>query len=131
MDMNPSDKQCELARVMTNSDISNTTIINELKKVLGNFIKRNKEYVIEIYVKNGKTGNMITKMLFNKMYCTLEKEKCIVDKDVVGTHDTQIILPYDEIMDCYEERDEYKQQTVHVILKNSMIIEFECCGMRM
>jgi hypothetical protein len=103
----------------------------KLSKMLGDFLKRNRNYVIEVYFRNGITGNLIVKMLISDGYLKQEKEKCIVDKDVVGTHGTQIILPYDEIMDCYEERDEYNQQTVYVILKNSMIIEFECCGMRM
>lgn len=41
-----------------------------------------------------------------------------------------VMIPYDEVMDCYEERDEYNQQMVQVILKNGMMIYFECVGMR-
>jgi hypothetical protein len=103
----------------------------KMKKVLGNFLVRNKEYVIEIYLKNGITGNMIAKMLIAKSHFKQEKEKCTVGGNITEFGYPQIFLPYDEIMDCYEERDEYNQQSVHVILKNSMKIEFECCGMRM
>ena len=41
-----------------------------------------------------------------------------------------ILVPYDEVLDCYEERDEYNQQMVYVLLKNGMRIDFECVGLR-
>lgn len=103
----------------------------KLTKMLGDFLERNKNYAIEIYFRNGITGNLIVKMLISDGYLKQEKEKCIIGGNIAELDCEQIILPYNEIMDCYEERDEYNQQTVYVILKNSMIIEFERCGMRM
>ena len=41
-----------------------------------------------------------------------------------------ITIPYDEVLDCYEEKDEYNQQMVYVILKNGMRIDFECVGIK-
>lgn len=42
-----------------------------------------------------------------------------------------IIIPFNEVLDCYEEKDEYNQQMVHVILKNGVTIYFECVGMKL
>lgn len=42
-----------------------------------------------------------------------------------------ILVPYDEVLDCCEERDKYNQQIVRVIFKNGIIIDFECVGMRL
>lgn len=40
------------------------------------------------------------------------------------------MIPFDEVLDCYEEKDEYNQQMTHVIMKNGMKVYFECVGMR-
>lgn len=39
-------------------------------------------------------------------------------------------VPYDEILTCYEEVDEYNQRTVYVLLKCGISIDFECVGLR-
>ena len=41
------------------------------------------------------------------------------------------MIPFNEVLDGYEERDEYYQQIVHVILKNGVTICFECVGMKL
>ena len=41
-----------------------------------------------------------------------------------------ITIPYDEVLDCYEEKDECNQQMAYVILKNGMRIDFECVGIK-
>jgi hypothetical protein len=103
----------------------------KLSKMLGDFLKRNRNYVIEVYFRNEITGNIIAKtLIFNKLL-KQEKEKFIIGEHITEFDCTRIFLPYNEIMDCCETRDEYNQQIIYVILKNNIKVEFDCCGMRM
>ena len=107
----------------------------KLKNTLGEFLKHNKDYGVNVYIRNGITGNiMLNMVLAIDRNIKLEDMKYSVSASAnVGDIKccNNISLPYDEIMDCYEERDEYNSQTVHVIMKNGMKFEFECCGERL
>jgi hypothetical protein len=103
----------------------------KLTKMLGDFLERNKEYMVEVYFYDGVTGNMITNKLIVGGFLKEEKERYSIGGNIAEMHGNQIFLPYDEIMDCYEEKDKCIQQSVCVILKNGMKIKFECCGMEM
>lgn len=104
----------------------------KIEKIFSNFMDRNKEYAIHAYVKNGVTGNIIAGLTIpidRTVKPDMEKYSLGWKVDSIECND--MVIPYDEIMDCYEDRDGYNSQTVVVILKNGMKIEFECVGERM
>lgn len=107
------------------------TIKEKTENILGGFLERNENYAIEVYVRNGITNNIITRLLIpiNRSVKSEEK-KYLLKWKVDDIQSNELSLPYDEIMDCYEERDEYNIQTVVIILKNGMKVELECCGDR-
>ena len=99
-------------------------------KTLGEFLERNKEYTVEVYISNLSTNSII-----GKMYITDDPTFKTDDKKVVlewdNRHDimlNNISISYDEILACYDEVDEYEQQMVFVILKCGVSIDFGCCG---
>lgn len=100
--------------------------------ILGGFLDRNKDYAISGNISNGISGNPISDfwMTIDRQYGT--NESVLYMKSNIGEIKSvnHISIPYNEVMACYEERDEYNQQMVHVILKNGMRIDFECVGMR-
>ena len=102
-------------------------------KILGGFLERNKEYAISGNISNGISDNPIS-----DFWITIDRrygsnESVLYLKSNIGDIKSviHILVPYDEVLDCYEEKDEYNQQMVHVILKNGMKIDFECVGLRM
>lgn len=102
-------------------------------KTLGDFLERNKDYTIEVYM-----SNLSTNSILGQMYITDECSFKTDDKKVTLEWDNRhgvvlnnISLSYDEILSCYEEVDEYNQQTIHVILKCGISIDFGCCGLRL
>lgn len=104
----------------------------KIEKIFSNFLDRNKEYVIYAYIRNGMTGNIIASLVIPIERTAKTKEKkYVLEWNNTNMEYNDLSIPYDEIMDCYEERDEYKSQTVVVILKNGMKIELECFGERM
>lgn len=108
------------------------TMKEKVESILGGFLERNKEYAISGNISNGISGNPISDfwMTIDRQYGT--NESVLYLKSNIGEIKSvnHISIPYDEVMDCYEERDEYNQQMVYVILKNGMRIDFECVGMR-
>lgn len=104
----------------------------KVETILGGFLERNKDYAIGVYVRNGKAGNIIVYSLM-----PIDRDIILGEKKYSVSANAgnikccnNISLQYDVILDCYEERDEYNSQTVHVIMKNGMKFEFECCGLR-
>ena len=101
----------------------------KVENILSGFFERNKEYSVNIYIRNGVTDNHIALLLIPVERMIVVKEtKYILEWD--DAQFNNFSLPYEEILDCYEERDGYNSQTVHVIMKNGMKFEFECCGLR-
>ena len=102
-----------------------------MQNILGGFLERNKEYAISGNISNGINGNPISNFLMaiDREYGS--NESVLYLKSNIGDikNVNHILVPYDEVLDCYEERDEYGSQTVHVILKCGVSIEFECVGM--
>lgn len=102
----------------------------KVENILGGFLERNKNYVVHVYLYT-RSKSLISRLTVPIDRNSVQEEKRFLLKwnsGVVEHNDLK--LPYGEIMDCYEERDEYNQQTVGVILHNGMKIEFECCGDR-
>lgn len=108
------------------------TMKEKVDSILGGFLERNKDYVISGNIRNGISGNPISDfwMTIDRQYGT--SESVLYLKSNIGEIKSvnHVMIPYDEVLDCYEERDEYNQQMVYVILKNGMRIDFECVGMR-
>jgi len=94
---------------------------------LNSFFDKNKNYDIEIYVRNTTTRSTIGYIVVaNEREC-INKEKQF---EVSWNNKYENFkVPYDEVLNCYEETDEYGSQTVYVILKCGVSIEFECVGM--
>lgn len=108
-------------------------IKERVETILGKFLERNKDYAVHAYIRNGVTGNTIADMVIPiNRNVELKKENFLLYGNVSNIkYCNNISLSYDEILGCYEERDEYNQQMVYVFLKNGMKIEIECVGLRM
>ena len=104
----------------------------KVERILGEFLERNKDYAISGNISNGISGNPIFDfwMTIDRQYGS--NESVLYLKSSIGDIKSvnHIIIPYDEVLDCYEEKDQYNQQMVQVILKNGIKVYFECVGMR-
>ena len=99
-------------------------------KTLGEFLDRNKEYIVEVYI-----SNPVTKHIIGKMYAATDRVFKTDDKGFTLEWDNRqgivfnnFSVPYDEILACYDETDKYDQQMIFVILKCGVSIDFGCCG---
>lgn len=108
------------------------TMKERVDKILGEFLERNKNYVIELYINNAVTNKRV-----GQMFITMDRTvKTNEDKFEIEWNIEQDIkfnefsFTYDEILACYDEADEYNQQTVYVIFKNGMEFIFECIGIQ-
>lgn len=100
-------------------------------KTLGEFLDRNKEYVIDAYISNPATNHII-----ERMYVTSDRLFKADDKGFTLEWDNRqdimfnnLSVPCDDILVCYNEVDEYEQEMVFVILKCGVSIDFGCCGL--
>lgn len=120
----------QIAKVMKNCGIDSAK--EKVDNILGGFLERNREYAISGNISNGISGNPVSDFLFpiDRQYGSTESVLYLKGnvEDVKSVN--RVSIPYDEVMVCYEERDEYNQQMVYVILKNGMRIDFECVGIR-
>mgnify|MGYP007033168571 CR=1 FL=1 len=100
-------------------------------KTLGEFLERNKEYIVEAYISNPVTNHII-----GRMYVATDRTFKTDDKGFTLEWDNKqdiaynnLSVSYDDILACYDETDEYDQQMIFVILKCGISIDFGCCGM--
>lgn len=120
----------KIVNAMKNYGISE--VKEKVDNALGGFSDRNREYSISGCIRNGVGGSTIADFLIpiDRKIETNER-KFFLRSGMDGIKNVNdITIPYDEVLDCYEEKDEYNQQMVYVILKNGMRIDFECVGMR-
>jgi len=123
----------KIVKTMKENEINKTVLIHEnIAKTLGEFLDRNKEYIVEVYIRNLSTDNII-----GRMYITTDRTIKTNDKKIVLEWDNRrditlnnLSIPYDEVLACYDEVDEYNQHMVFVILKCGVSIGLECVGMR-
>lgn len=98
-------------------------------RTLNRFFEKNKDYAIEVYVRNTNTHSIIGYIVVvpneRELVCNEEKQY----KVSWNNKYSNFTIPYDEVLNCYEETDEYGSQTIYVILKCGVSIEFECVGM--
>ena len=103
----------------------------KVESILGGFLERNKEFAVSGYIRNGMSGNTMSDFLLSIDRKVELNEKKLLVKSSIGDmkYVNSISVPHDDVLACFEEVDEYNQQMVYVILKNSMVIEFECVGL--
>lgn len=98
-------------------------------KTLGGFLERNKEYIVGVYISNCATNHIIGRMAItnDRMLKTDDKGFTLKWGNSNDIKLNNFFVPYDEILACYDETDEYDQQMVFVILKCGVSIDFDCC----
>lgn len=94
-----------------------------VEKVLGTFLERNKNYVIHAYIRKLSSENILAEFSISDRRTKEHDDyyKVIWDEDYV-------VISYADAVNCYEEIDEFGQQSVHIFLGGGIRIEFECCG---
>lgn len=110
----------------------------KVENILGGFLERNKEYVIELCINNAVTNSNIGKLFIaSDRICSADDKKFTLKWDKDENYDVRyndFSILYDEIMACYEEIDKENNikilESVVVILKNGMAFNFGCCGVR-
>lgn len=120
----------KIVNAMKNYGISE--VKEKVDNVLGGFLDRNREYSISGYITNSVGGSTIADFLIPiDRKIESNERKFFLRSGMDGIKNVNdITIPYDEVLDCYEEKDEYNQQMVYVILKNGMRIDFECVGIK-
>lgn len=101
----------------------------KFSKTLNDFLTRNEEYAIQIYLKNTDTDSFIGRFLapIGRNYDQNEKNGFDVSRN--SGYDS-LCISHNDVIACYEEKDEYGSQTVHVIMKCGVTTDFECVGER-
>lgn len=108
------------------------TMKERVDKVLGRFLEQNKDYAVEVYINNAVTSNRMGQVFITMDRTVKADEEKFRIKWNIGQdiNFNEFSFAYDEILACYDETDEYDQQTVYVIFKNGMEFIFECIGMQ-
>lgn len=99
---------------------------------INDFLDRNKDYAVEVYLRSTEADTIISRLLVpsdrnydrngydGNCFRLSWGENCCND----------LTIPYDDVIGCYKETDEYGSQTIHVSMKYGLVIDFECSGMR-
>lgn len=120
----------EIVNVLKNYGISE--VKEKVDNILGGFVDRNREYSISGCIRNGVGDSAIASFLIPiDRKIESNERKFFLRSGMDGIKNVNdITISYDEVLDCYEEKDEYNQQMVYVILKNGIRIDFECVGIK-
>ncbi len=98
-------------------------------KALEDFLEQNKDYIIEVYIKNIDEDYYIEKIYIpptrewksnrEKGFKMLWNDNC-----------SSIAFLYDNVNAYCEEIDKHYNQNIYVILTNGICINFECIGFK-
>lgn len=105
----------------------------KFSKTLNDFLTRNEEYAIQIYLKNTDTDSFIGRFLapIGRNYDQNYDQNGKNGFDVSWNRgNDSLCISHNDVISCYQEKDEYGSQTVHVIMMGGVTIDFECCGDR-
>lgn len=114
------------------------TMKEKIESILGEFLNRNKDYAVELYINNAVTNSNIGKIFIASDWIYENNDKKLTLKwnkdENYDVRYNDFSIPYDEIMSCYEEIDKNDNlkisETAVVILKNGMEFIFGCVGVR-
>lgn len=108
---------------------------NEMKKekvanMLDGLLGRNQDYAIEVCL-----ISTISDFIVGRFYIMSGRN---YDRERDGKYNiswnkgtNSLTIPYDEVINAYEDTDEFGSQSVDVIMKCGMTITFGCCGERL
>ncbi len=113
------------SREKENNNMGFIDVKEKVIKTLGEFLDKNEKYVIGAYISNPVTNHII-----GRMNVTTDRVFKATEKGItLEWNDNNLSIPYDEVLACYDETDEYEQQMVFVILKCGVSIDFDCIEM--
>lgn len=85
------------------------TIKENVDKNLGEFLDRNKDYAVELYINNAVANSNIGKIFIasDRIYSADDKKFTLKwnEDENYDVRCNVFSIPYDEIMKCYEEVD--------------------------
>lgn len=104
-----------------------------IDRIIEDFLLRNKDYAVEVYIRSN-----ITDAIIGQIFVTTDRvfkgndNSCSVEWDIDSgvKFNSRFVIPYDEVVICFEETDEYGSQTASVIMKCGVSLNFECVGLR-
>lgn len=105
---------------------------DRIDKIINEFLSRNKDYAVEVYIRSNITDTIIGQIFVTTDRIFKNKDdSCSVEWDIdCGVKFNRFTIPYDEVVICFEETDEYGSQTASVIMKCGVSLNFECVGLR-
>lgn len=103
-----------------------------IDRIIDEFLSRNKDYAVEVYIRSNITDTIIGQIFVTTDRVFKDNDKsCSVEWDVdCGVKFNRFTIPYDDVVVCFEENDEYGSQTASVIMKCGVSLNFECVGLR-
>lgn len=100
----------------------------QMLELLDNFMRRNENYAIEIYIHDSKSDLAVGKFLI-PMERNYDHDKN-EEYDISWGIGNSIGISYKETVACYEEKDDSISQTIYMIMKCGLIISICCVGLR-
>ena len=99
-------------------------------EILGAFLKRNEGYVVHAYLRNRSSEKILVNYSMHE-WSIEEKGEYLKVVWYEEFYSDYIAIYYPDVMKCYEETDEFGQQSIHIFFLSGLKMEFECCGERM
>lgn len=99
-------------------------------QLVNSILHDNKDYAIEAYIQSTVTESIITKLIIP---CEREEKltdsKYSVEWKQGEVEFDRLVIPFDEVLNCYEEND-FGSRTVFITMKTGMMVTLECVGLR-
>lgn len=106
-------------------------IKQEVAEMLKDFFSRNRDYAVELDLKDIQTHTNIG------IFSISMNRKCSYEDDLLALswENNECIyeafkIRYDDVSAIHEEQDEFGIETVHIDMKYGITIEFTCVGVR-
>lgn len=101
--------------------------IEKIDSILGGFLKKNSGHLITAYINNSCTHEKIGQVtVTTERKFTVDNKKSMLEWECGHCGCNNLVFLHGEVMDCYEEIYERGLQSVYVILKNGIEVEFDC-----
>ena len=92
--------------------------------LINQFMKKHERCIIEYYISNAVTNSLISLSTITPSRIIKQTQSKFVLEEITN----KLIIPYEEILDCYPgfklPDDNIKSESIYIVMKSGVVIEF-------
>lgn len=92
--------------------------------LINQFMKKHEGCIVDYYISNAVTNSLISISMITPNRIIKQIQKEFVLEEITN----KLIIPYEEVLDCYQEfklpDENSKSESIYIVMRSGVVIEF-------